>query len=155
MTPRNLGLVMIGVLSGMIAWLVTTWYIRPPRVAPAPPAIAVLEEQLDPSTVQRGSIEGTIANLTGEPISHARVCANAVSPRVLSLEPLPRCTQTDATGRYTIGALLAGAYRVVAMAPSYRPGLAGRDLTVMPNERRQRIDMTLADAVALASVQRP
>jgi hypothetical protein len=124
---------MIGVLSGMIAWLVTTWYIRP-RVAPP----AIVEDPLE----LRGSIEGTIADDLGQPIAQARVCANAVSPRVLALEPLPRCTQTDARGRYAIGALLAGAYRIVAQAPVGLGG-AGRDLTVMPNERRERIDLVL------------
>ncbi|MBA3498920.1 MAG: carboxypeptidase regulatory-like domain-containing protein, partial [Deltaproteobacteria bacterium] len=105
-------------------------YIRP-RVAPPP----VIEDHLDP----RGSIEGTITSRTGEPLAQVRVCANAVSPRVLAVEPLPRCTQTDARGRYTIAALLAGAYRMLATAPAYEPG--GRDLTVMSNERR-RLDMT-------------
>ena len=140
MTPRNLGLVMIGVLSGMVAWLITTWYIRP-RVAPAPPAI---EESLE----SRGSFEGTIASRTGAPIARARVCANALSPRVLAIEPLPRCTQTDARGRYAIPALLAGAYRMVATAPSYEPGQ--RDVTVMANERRQRIDLATGQTISAA-----
>ena len=135
MWTRNVALVMIGVLSGMVAWLVTTWYVRSAPPEPIPVA-AVLQE-----LALRGSIEGTITS-GAEPIANARVCANARSPRVLSLEPLPRCTQTDATGRYAIGALLAGAYRVVAVAPEYRPA-AGRDLTVMPNERRHQIDLML------------
>ena len=150
MWTRNVALVMIGVLSGMVAWLFTTWYVHK-APEPVPAVVTVFEEQLDPETALRGSIEGTISD-GGEPIAHARVCANARSPRVLALEPMPRCTQTDATGRYAIGALLAGAYRVVAMAPAYRPA-AGRDLTVMPNERRQQIDMTLVSGgVALTGV---
>lgn len=151
MMPRTLCLVLIGVLSGMVAWLATTWYIRQHVVEPPPVAV----EELDASTALRGSIEGIIASRTGEPITDARVCATAVSPRVLALEPLPRCTQTDGSGRYLIGALLAGAYRVVATAPAYRPGIVARELTVMPNERRKRIDLTLVDSgVAMASPSR-
>jgi hypothetical protein len=60
------------------------------------------------------------------------------------IEPLPRCTQTDGTGRYTIGPLLPGAYRIVTAR-------AGRDLTVMPSERRQGIDLTITAGSGLAT----
>lgn len=131
MWTRNVALVMIGVLSGMIAWLFTTWYLH--RAAPA-----VVHRKLDDDAGDlRGSIAG-IVTTAGGPLAKARVCANTISPRVLEVEPLPRCTQTDRAGRYKIGALLAGAYRLVALAPT---AIASRDLTVMPDEQREGIDL--------------
>jgi Carboxypeptidase regulatory-like domain len=144
MWTRNVALVMIGVLSGMVAWLVTTWYLHrtPPQVT------LPVEDTAD----LRGSITGIVAATGDAPVANARVCANALSPRVLAIEPLPRCTQTDAAGRYTIGALLAGAYQIVALAPT--SASATRNLTVMPDEQRREIDLMVPAGSGLATASR-
>lgn len=79
----------------------------------------------DPRRLDRASIAGAIHDDTGAPIARARVCAELAPSDALpsALTRDPRCTASDDRGRYAIGELLAGDYRVAAMARSHTPAV--------------------------------
>jgi protocatechuate 3,4-dioxygenase beta subunit len=87
-------------------------------------AAGAAAKRVDPRTLKRASIAGTITDATKKaPLAGARVCADGYSydaPADAFREPL--CTTSDAAGAYRIDNLLAGTYVVSAVAKSFRPG---------------------------------
>lgn len=83
----------------------------------AGPAIGVV-----PDVDVEVRLSGTIRNTSSEPIAGAFVCA-ACTNHVLALDRAAQsCTQTDARGMYTLGALPRGDYLLSAGAAGYLPG---------------------------------
>ena len=72
---------------------------------------------IDPRTLDRASIAGTITDDHHAPIAHARVCAVADSADISTeLTREPRCADSDDAGRYALPVWLAADYAVTAMA---------------------------------------
>ncbi|MBS1119143.1 MAG: hypothetical protein H6Q90_1371 [Deltaproteobacteria bacterium] len=78
--------------------------------------------RVDPRTLPRASIAGTIRDDHGAPIANARACATLDSPALPALLTRdPICVAADASGGYRIANLLAASYAVEAMAPHHAP----------------------------------
>jgi hypothetical protein len=105
---------------------------------------------VDPRTLQRGSIAGTVRDDANAPIAGARVCASPWSPALSpqNLGELP-CTTTDAQGAYALSQLLAAQYRVTASAKTFRParyavpGGQPLPLSLAAGEAKTGIDLVL------------
>jgi len=80
--------------------------------------------RVDPKTLAKASVAGTITDETKAPIAGARVCASGTS-RDANPEDLaePACVTTDAKGAYAIAALIPATYTITASAKPYRPGV--------------------------------
>jgi protocatechuate 3,4-dioxygenase beta subunit len=111
--------------------------------------------RIDPATVARGSIEGTVRDPAGAPVEGARVCGLAWSD-ALPAEAVrgPACVQADAAGRYRLAELLPARYAVDAQARGFAPGRfveggalgrwRDRGLQLAAGEARTGVDITLA-----------
>jgi protocatechuate 3,4-dioxygenase beta subunit len=80
--------------------------------------------RIDPKTVARGSLAGTVTIEGKSPISHAKVCADGSShdlPGELFRDSF--CVETDDAGRYTIPNLLPARYVISASAKTFRPAV--------------------------------
>ncbi len=96
----------------------TTALVGAARAAPD----AARGASADPRTQPRGRIAGTIRAHGGGPIAGAQVCATWSSSELGREDTRdPRCTATDASGRYALAELVAGSYQVVAVAARYQP----------------------------------
>src|SRR5690242_668684 len=74
------------------------------------PAQAALhrDARIDPRTVQRASIAGTVTDEDHAPVPHARVCAEGAGRHLPSaLVRDAHCAAADDRGAYTIGELYA------------------------------------------------
>lgn len=121
------------------------------RAASASPAPAGRAAHVDPRTLQRGSIAGTIRDEAKAPIAHARVCLDVSSPDLpRELTRDPTCNETDDAGAYHFEKLVAASYVVSAGGRPYLPALwqdpadrnqHGFDLAA--GEHRTGIDLTL------------
>ncbi len=82
----------------------------------------LVRKRIDPRTLPRASIAGTIRDERGAAVANARACASftsrALSPQ-LTRDPI--CVAADANGAYRIANLIAATYQVVAMAPHHVP----------------------------------
>lgn len=128
----------IGVVVGLAVVLAVVLYARcggsqPASTAKRPAAgqqtgaggtSAVTPKRVDPRTLDRGSIAGTITdNATKQPIAGAKVCADGWShdaPGDVFSDPT--CAVADDKGAYKIDKLFAAHYVVSAVAKTYRPG---------------------------------
>ena len=109
--------------------------------------------RLDPSTVSRGSLAGTVTadDATRAPIARARVCARGASaPLDPELLRAPRCADTDERGRYELRDLLPARYTVSAAARTFRPSVhhPGGDrrkstVEVRPGAHARDVDIAL------------
>lgn len=76
----------------------------------------------DPLFDTRAALSGDVSDADGAAIEGARVCATAQSADLPSeLSRVPRCATTSAGGRFAIGELLAGFWRLDASARGRRP----------------------------------
>jgi len=106
--------------------------------------------RIDPATVARGAIAGTVRDPRGAAVAGAEVCAYASSDE-LSAEDTrdPRCAASGADGRYRVAGLLPARYEVHAGAPQYMPGQyrdaerRADDLHLAAGEERGGIDIVL------------
>lgn len=107
--------------------------------------------KVDPKTLARASVSGTIKNDDGAPVPGARVCAvvytNKISQQLL---PDPFCTTADDKGQYTIKDLFADELSVSAMAKPYQPGafhpkgdLQETNFEIAPGEAKTGVDIVL------------
>ena len=82
------------------------------------------QPRVDPATLVRASIAGTVTDEAKAPVPSARVCAGGSSheldPNVLR-DPI--CVAADAQGRYALPNLLPAKYTVSASAKPFRPGV--------------------------------
>jgi Carboxypeptidase regulatory-like domain/PDZ domain len=116
----------------------------------SPTGNAVTPERVDPRTLARGSIAGTITDAaTKQPIAGAKVCADGWSHDAPGdVFDDPTCTVTDAKGAYEIDKLLAANYGVSAIAKTYRPGFHeprkhARSFALRAGEAKQGVDIAL------------
>jgi len=106
---------------------------------------------VDPRKAQRASIAGTVTDEDHAVVANARVCARAAARELsTALVREPRCTTTDAQGRYTLGELFAAEYVVGASAKPYRPGVyhppgerKNTSFALLAGERKTGIDLVL------------
>ncbi|MGR4064237.1 MAG: carboxypeptidase-like regulatory domain-containing protein, partial [Vulcanimicrobiaceae bacterium] len=91
-----------------------------------------------------GTIVGTVAGATGEPVANARISASSPSGRYVAA--------TDARGRFSLFGLISDTYSVSVAAAGYQA--AARDgVTVLPGEN-QHIAFTLMPTLkTIASVR--
>lgn len=106
------------------------------------------DRHVDPRTLQRASIAGSVSDDKRAPIAGARVCADAESS-MLSLQTTrdPACTTTGPDGYFTLTNLVAANYVVSAGAKTYRPSVFGDrrnpKFTLAAGEAKQGVDITL------------
>lgn len=95
-----------------------------------------IDIQLQP--VGAGAILGRVTDrVTGLPLEHALVIAHRIDGFGFGQAP------TDANGDYTINRLLAGTYRVVALARGYFPAAFPDPVSVIENQTTTGIDFAL------------
>ena len=114
------------------------------------PAPAVKAARPDPRRLERASLAGTIRDDARAPIARARVCVDLAATAGLphELTRVPTCTTSDVHGRYALGALLAGEYRVSAMARFFAPAVLQPDggrswLALAAGEHPTGVDLVL------------
>ncbi len=126
-----------GVIGGLafaiLALLVWRWRASGSGADPAAPSSAAAKvasessttastKRLDPRTLKRGSIAGTVRDEATKPIAGATVCADIdadLLPTELTRDAI--CVTTDGAGAFSIPNLYAAKYSVDAGAKTYRP----------------------------------
>ena len=133
------------VIAAAIGWMCSDDAPNTAHEIATMPVSAPHRAPVEPIT---GSIAGTIT-CAGAPIAGARVCGLATSD-TLATERVrePRCTLTDAAGRYALADLPPARYRVGAMAAGLRPAsypvASPLDrFTLAAGERRGGVDLEL------------
>lgn len=106
--------------------------------------------RVDPTTLPRGSISGTIHDEAGAPIARAVACANAIDHLLSASLRALRCATTDERGHYNIAELVAASYVVHASARQFRPapyrptpGVDNHDFPLAPGEAKTGIDVEM------------
>ncbi len=111
----------------------------------------IVRPRVDPATVQRGALAGTVTQEGGGPVANAQVCASGHAASIDDeLFREPTCTTTDAAGTYVIEKLLPASYHVSAAAPTFRPGQYAqtgakrrRPVELKAGERKAGLDIVL------------
>jgi hypothetical protein len=137
----------------LVAFAVVVWQCRsrsqPSSDAPGSGStgsgIGTASQRIDPRTLPRGSIAGTIRDDRGAPIAKARVCTSFDAPALSSQQTRdPICVLADDRGAYRLDKLLAARYFVDAMAPKYTPASSGEaGIRLAPGEARTGVDLVL------------
>lgn len=112
---------------------------------------AIVRPRVDPATVQRGVLAGTVTQEGGGPVAKAQVCASGQAAAIDSeLLREPSCATTDAAGKFVIEKLLPASYQISAVAPTFRPGQheqpgakRRRPVALKAGERKTGIDIVL------------
>jgi hypothetical protein len=149
MTSKQRGLLLLGVvLAAGTGLFVLSWRRQqPPPLSSAAgtanegrPRTRPLPGSLDPRS--EAFVEGTVADAKKAPVPGATLVAQDLSDdRGRPLSPLAAAVVADAGGRFRLGPLAAGHYRLAAAADGYLP--ASRELTVKEGQNLRGIELVL------------
>ncbi len=148
---RRPGLLIAWTLLGLLA-IALWWHLRAPRSMVGTFArnrpessSAPLEEGANApaGSTRSASIAGTVTDPDRKPVVSARVCASLVTYDGRMYEAAS-CTNTDGSGRYTLGSLGARVYRVSATATGFMVGSPTDSLLSLgADESRAGVDIVL------------
>ncbi len=116
------GLAALAVVLAVLVWRSgKSDTARAPNEAPTRTGAAATTKRVDPRTLERGLISGTVRDENRVPIAGARICADIEDQELpSSLTRQPACATSDSRGGYALRDLLATSYRVVAGAAHRR-----------------------------------
>ncbi|MGH2897484.1 MAG: MSCRAMM family protein, partial [Solirubrobacteraceae bacterium] len=146
--------VMVGVgLLGLRGWRCRgDTPSSPPRANDARGSVPAMtaRARIDPTTLSRGSISGTIHDEAGAPIARATLCANATDHLLPASLRALRCAISDERGHYKVAELVATRYVVHVSARQFRPaayhptpGVDNHDFPLAPGENKTGVDVEM------------